>query len=120
MHSELYKRLISSVRWQRLRREFLTDHPLCEACKAKGYVTAADTVHHIVEVDSATREQEAIDLCFSPSNLQALCRQCHSDIHAARRSHSRSAHKARANESLKRFIERVNGNAPPPFSEGRG
>lgn len=120
MHSEQYKKLISSARWQALRRQFLTDHPLCEACKAKGYVVAANTVHHIIEVESATTERDMIDLCFSPSNLQALCRGCHNELHAAKRSHSRKAHKERMKESLKRFIDKVSGHPPAHFRTGGG
>ena len=44
-----YKNFIRSARWQRLRAYHLKRHPLCARCKAKGKVTLATEVHHIIK-----------------------------------------------------------------------
>ena len=47
MHSQLYIKLMNSVRWRRLRNEYLTQHPDCEECKRQGYIKPAQCVHHV-------------------------------------------------------------------------
>ena len=65
-----------SKQWKHLRLSVLADnHYLCEPCKAKGKLTAADTVHHIVEL------KENWELRLTRSNLQAICRSCHEEVH---------------------------------------
>ena len=57
--------------WQALRRQQLEGAPLCKACEGRGVITAATDVDHIVPwTDRAT--------FFDPTNLQSLCRSCHS------------------------------------------
>ena len=63
--------LLSSARWQRLRKMFLAKNPLCAICNR-----AATDVHHIEERTGRP------DLAMSESNLQALCHECHSAITA--------------------------------------
>lgn len=56
--------------WRALRAAFLREHPLCEACAAKGLVVAARVVDHVRAIkDGGAR--------FDPHNLQALCVSCH-------------------------------------------
>ena len=61
----------SSARWQKLRDRKLKHDPLCKYCEAKGIVTPASEVDHIVpiEVDWSKR--------FDWDNLQSLCHSCH-------------------------------------------
>lgn len=59
-------------RWDTARRAFLRRHPLCAPCEAKGRVTAADTVDHIVP-HRGDRTQ-----FWDQSNWRACCRSCHS------------------------------------------
>lgn len=54
--------------WRRLRASVLSDEPLCRHCKRKGLVTAANEVDHVDGNDSNNER----------SNLQALCKSCHS------------------------------------------
>lgn len=68
--------------WQRYRKNFLAEYPLCgmspnkrrEAafgCRAGGRVTAAREIDHIIP------RAERMDLFWEPANHQALCRECH-------------------------------------------
>lgn len=107
MHSKLYRQLMSSKEWRTLRNSYLQQHPLCEECERKGYVTAARCVHHKTPVESGHSESECRDLAFRPTNLMALCFQCHADIHKAERSHSREAHKQRTRERLEQWKQKL-------------
>jgi 5-methylcytosine-specific restriction protein A len=61
-------------KWKKVRAAFLAAHPLCETCVAEGRLTPATLVHHRRKVtDGGTSEEE---------NLQALCAECHSRLHA--------------------------------------
>ena len=58
-------------KWQRYRLVFLERNVLCVMCQAKGKVTAATVVDHIVD----HRGNQA--LFWAPDNHQALCKPCH-------------------------------------------
>lgn len=60
--------------WPRIRKRFITAHPLCEVCRREGRVTAAAEVHHILPLANGGTHDE--------SNLMALCKECHSRITA--------------------------------------
>lgn len=64
-------------RWQRARLGYLRKHPLCVQCQDRGQVTAATLVHHIVPHKGDRR------LLWDRNNWQALCRECHEDVHSA-------------------------------------
>ena len=60
--------------WKRIRDSYIRQHPICEDCYAKGRITLAEEVHHIVPLgDGGTHEK---------SNLVSLCRSCHLKRHA--------------------------------------
>ncbi|MAO13716.1 HNH endonuclease [Marinobacter sp.] len=61
-----------SAAWARLRAEVLANEPLCRHCKARGLVTPATEVDHIVD----SRDDYSDD--NSRENLQSLCTPCHS------------------------------------------
>ena len=65
--NKLYNR-----QWERARRQFLLEHPLCVTCERNGIVTAANEVDHIVP-----HRGDRV-LFWDQSNLQSLCRSCHS------------------------------------------
>lgn len=58
--------------WQRARKQFLLDHPLCQECQRNGRITAANVVDHI------TPHKGNQELFWDQSNWQALCQSCHS------------------------------------------
>lgn len=60
--------------WRKIRKLFITAHPLCEECLRLGKVKAADEVHHIVPLREGGTH--------SFSNLMSLCKSCHSKITA--------------------------------------
>jgi 5-methylcytosine-specific restriction protein A len=69
------------ARWTRLRRWYLTQHPLCAHCEARGRVRVATEVDHVQEL----RYGGAV---YDEGNLQALCHACHMRKTAANRPQS--------------------------------
>ena len=62
--------------WRHIRDAYAAAHPLCEMCLKEGRYTATEHVHHIKPLkEGGTHDQE---------NLMALCKSCHSKIHAER------------------------------------
>ncbi len=61
-----------SKEWLRCRKAFLQEHPLCQRCDAVGNVRPAKDVHHKIP------KKHRPDLALDPSNLEALCKSCHS------------------------------------------
>jgi 5-methylcytosine-specific restriction protein A len=60
--------------WKQIRSAFLASHPLCEMCIEEGRLTPATLVHHKRKLtDGGTNDED---------NLQALCLECHSRLHA--------------------------------------
>lgn len=57
-------------RWRKIRNAYIQSHPLCEHCQARGRVTPAQEVDHIIPLEDGGTHDEA--------NLQALCKPCHS------------------------------------------
>ncbi len=61
-------------RWRKIRKTYITAHPLCEECKKQGKYTPAEEVHHIKALaDGGTHDY---------ANLMSLCKACHSSITA--------------------------------------
>lgn len=60
-----------STAWRRLRERILAQHPLCAIHQEKGMVVEATVVDHIIP------RRERPDLALEPSNLRALCHDCH-------------------------------------------
>ena len=62
--------------WKKIRAAFLAAHPLCEMCEADGRLTPATIVHHKRKLsEGGTNDSD---------NLQSLCAECHSRLHAGR------------------------------------
>jgi 5-methylcytosine-specific restriction protein A len=98
-----YQHLLNSKRWKQLRQWKLQQNPLCELCEAEGFVRSAIDVHHKTPVESAHTPQEMEQLCFNPSNLQALCISCHSKVHREARSHTKASHQQRERDRFERW-----------------
>lgn len=67
-----------SQAWKALRQQVLArDAYLCQPCLREKRITRADTVHHIVPV------REDWSRRLDPTNLEAVCRECHSKLHSS-------------------------------------
>ena len=58
--------------WMRFRVAYLSDHPYCQDCEARGELRIATEVHHV------QRLAERPDLRLDEANMLGLCRGCHS------------------------------------------
>ncbi len=101
-----YIRFIHTARWLRLRRDKLSDYPLCERCEELGKVTAATEVHHIIPVENGLTRAEKERLMFDYFNLKALCHECHVKVHTDMGRCGKVQAKNRAKEHLKRFVNK--------------
>lgn len=61
----------SSRSYRKLRRAFLNEHPLCQACVEEGFTVAAVEIDHIVPVSRAP------DRFWDTTNWAGLCRAHH-------------------------------------------
>jgi 5-methylcytosine-specific restriction protein A len=62
--------------WSKIRAAFLSANPLCEMCGEAGRLVPATLVHHKRKLtDGGTNDRD---------NLQSLCSECHSRLHAER------------------------------------
>lgn len=66
-------------RWQRARRVFLAENPLCEDCTKVGRVTPATEVHHRI------RHRGDAAIFWRVESWAAVCKPCHAK-HTARES----------------------------------
>ena len=59
-------------KWRKFQSRYLFDNPICVRCKINGKIRAAKDADHIFPLSMYP------SLKFVKSNLQALCRSCHS------------------------------------------
>jgi len=59
-------------RWQKTRKGYLENHPLCVHCEAEGRITAANEVDHIIPIQIAPMRK------YDRTNWQPLCKSHHS------------------------------------------
>ncbi len=59
--------------WQRARRAYLSEHPLCVACVRLGRVTPATVVDHV------TPHRGDEKLMWDEANWQAMCKRHHDE-----------------------------------------
>lgn len=64
-------------RWNKARKTWLVNHPLCAECERQGRVRAAVLVDHIIPHRGNQK------LFWDQSNWQSLCRACH-DVKTSR------------------------------------
>lgn len=105
-HDKDYIRLISSVRWRKLRRDKLAKMPICERCQQEGKITPATEVHHIRPVETALTLWQKQSLMFDEHNLLSLCHDCHRLIHKEMKQNSKEASKQREENRLEQFVQR--------------
>ena len=109
----VYRRLIHSPRWLRLRRQVLTEYPLCRRCAEEGYVTAATEVHHVVPVEDGVTAWEKERLMYDPGNLRALCHGCHVAVHTEMGRCGRAVEARRRRREAESFRRRYLGDIRP-------
>lgn len=55
---------------------------MCEECLKKGILDQpSEEVHHIRPISTGRSWHEMVTLAFDPDNLEALCHDCHTEIH---------------------------------------
>ncbi len=62
--------------WKRIRDKYAAEHPFCELCFEHGIIVPAEEIHHKLPLSEGGTHDR--------SNLIALCKSCHSTIHAKR------------------------------------
>lgn len=68
-----------SKEWRKCRDAYISQHPLCERCKQKGYIVAAEIVHHKIHLTAENFNDPSVAYNFE--NLEALCFDCHNKEH---------------------------------------
>lgn len=69
--------------WHRVRKEQLSREPLCRHCHARGVITVARHVDHIIAIERG-------GAWFDADNLQSLCHACHNAKTARDEGHAAS------------------------------
>ena len=73
-----------TIQWQNCRNAFIKSKGgLCERCLANGRFTPAEIAHHIIHLNAHNINDPTITLNWD--NLQALCRDCHAEVHTGKR-----------------------------------
>jgi 5-methylcytosine-specific restriction enzyme A len=67
----------SDRRWRKLRARKLADESRCERCLAKGLVTMATEVHHVLPINEGGAK-------YDYANLQSVCGDCQDEAHGAK------------------------------------
>lgn len=74
------EKFYKSKAWQKTREAYWqSKQGLCEICLAKGIIKPCEIVHHKTELTPDNISDPAITLNWD--NLQAVCRDCHAQIH---------------------------------------
>ena len=102
----IYKKLIHTTKWLKLRKQVLTDHPLCQRCLEQGVTTPAVEVHHIVPAETAINQRDMSALMYDYHNLRALCHNCHVLTHAEMGRSGKEARRKRNDEQLNQFVKK--------------
>lgn len=76
---EEQNRFYKGRKWKRCRDAYISEHPFCERCMKLGIITAAEHVHHIIELNESNYKDPMI--AFNPDNLESLCFECHKAEH---------------------------------------
>jgi len=89
-HNNVSAEYYGTVMWKNLRNSYIKENPFCEYClKEYNRVRLADEVHHIKEFLSGKTEEERMELLLDRDNLMSVCRDCHLEIHNARRKNKK-------------------------------
>lgn len=75
--SKYLKHIYCSKTWKTLRREYISEHSVCECCK----INVAESVHHVIPFSTGETKEEIQQLAYDKDNLKALCKSCHFMFH---------------------------------------
>jgi 5-methylcytosine-specific restriction protein A len=62
--------------WKGIRDKYAAEHPFCELCYERRVLVPTEEIHHKLPLSEGGTHDR--------SNLIALCKSCHSQIHAKR------------------------------------
>lgn len=105
-----YQKLIHTGQWLRLRKDVLSVHPLCQRCASEGRITAATEVHHARPVEEAITYGDKRQRMYDPSNLLALCHDCHVKVHTELGRSGKEATKKRNEKQVADVVHRFFGD----------
>lgn len=74
-------KLYRTSAWKKVRCAYLSEHPVCERCKALGRIRPATQVHHRIHLTEQNVGDPNVSLNFE--NLESLCDECHAKEHHA-------------------------------------
>lgn len=100
------QRIYNSKEWRLVRLAKLEKNPLCEVCAERGKIVAAQCVHHIIPIETATDFTYMKELAFRFDNLLSCCFQCHSEIHQTLNSRTREGHQRASKAAVNRWIDK--------------
>ena len=99
-------RIYNSKEWRLVRNAKLEKNPLCEVCAERGKIVAAQCVHHVIPIETATDFTYMKELAFRFDNLLSCCFQCHSEIHQTLKSRTREGHQRASQAAVNRWIDK--------------
>ena len=99
-------RIYNSKEWRLVRNAKLEKNPLCEVCAERGKIVAAQCVHHIIPIETASDFTYMKELAFRFDNLLSCCFQCHSEIHQTLKSRTREGHQRASQAAVNRWIDK--------------
>lgn len=87
VHELIQKHVYSTTRWQRVRKAYFMEHPLCERCLAEGRTKETEEIHHVIPLKSCNGDLNyLLQLAFNTENLMSLCKKHHEETHAEMRA----------------------------------
>lgn len=82
VHELIQKHVYSTTRWQRVRKAYFMEHPLCERCLSEGRTKETEEVHHIIPLKTCNGDLNyLLQLAFDTHNLMSLCTKHHEIVH---------------------------------------
>lgn len=81
---EYAERFYKSKAWQHTRDAYAkSKRGLCERCLSEGRLTPGEIVHHKVHLSPENINDPTVSLSWD--NLELVCRDCHAQLHDARK-----------------------------------
>ena len=101
---QLRQKAYQNKKWRKMRDTYMHEHPICADCLAKGKITPAEDIHHIV---SPFRGGEVnYNLLLDYNNLVSLCKECHAARHNKEQGHRNPEEILRALDELFEELEK--------------